>query len=85
MAIDFPDNPIIDEIFLAPNLATYQWDGDKWNTRIRPGYACCGANPGTQPPANPTAGTFWFNTEEGRLYTWYDDGDSIQWVDVTGT
>ena len=37
----------------------------------------------TTPPANPEPGNLWFNSEEGRLYVYYDDGDSQQWVDAS--
>jgi hypothetical protein len=32
------------------------------------------------PPVSPTAGLPWFNSENGTLYVYYDDGDSQQWV-----
>ena len=39
-------------------------------------------------PGSPTAGNLWWNTENGTLYIYYDDGDSSQWVaaiPTTGT
>ena len=38
---------------------------------------------GTTPPANPESGNLWFNDEEGRLYIYYVDADSSQWVDAS--
>jgi len=35
-------------------------------------------------PAGSTAGDFWFNTTNGIVYQYVDDGDSDQWVDITG-
>ena len=41
------------------------------------------------PPADPTAGDLWWDTSEaadsngGRLYLWYDDGSSQQWVQTS--
>ena len=32
------------------------------------------------PPAERLEGTLWWNTEEGILYVWFEDGDSEQWV-----
>ena len=32
------------------------------------------------PPAERLEGTLWWNTEEGVLYVWFEDGDSEQWV-----
>ena len=37
----------------------------------------------TTPPANPEPGNLWFNSEEGRLYVYYKDVDSEQWVDAS--
>jgi hypothetical protein len=31
-------------------------------------------------PGSPSAGDLWFNSENGTLYVYYDDGDSQQWV-----
>lgn len=35
-------------------------------------------------PANPGAGDLWWNSTDGNLYVFYDDGNTAQWVDVTG-
>lgn len=35
-------------------------------------------------PSSPDAGDFWFNTNNGIVYQYVDDGDSEQWVDITG-
>ena len=40
---------------------------------------------GTSPPANPTNGSRWFDTESGRTYIYYTDEDSSGWVDTTPT
>jgi hypothetical protein len=34
-------------------------------------------------PANPSQGDAWWNSADGNLYTWYDDGNSAQWVSVS--
>ena len=41
-----------------------------------------GAVLGDTPPVAPTAqiGTLWFNTSSGKLYIYYNDGNSTQWV-----
>ena len=31
-------------------------------------------------PANPSDGDLWWNSKNGKLYVWYDDGDTLQWV-----
>ena len=35
------------------------------------------------PPSNPEPGNLWFNPVDGRLYVYYDDGNSQQWVDAS--
>jgi hypothetical protein len=34
------------------------------------------------PPANPQDGWLWFDTVSGRLFAYYNDGSSSQWVNV---
>jgi len=83
MTLLFPLAPVTGELFLAQNNVTYQWDGAKWHTQIVPSYANTGSNPGDTPPPNPTAGTFWWDSDSGVLYTWYTDVDSSQWMPAT--
>lgn len=33
-------------------------------------------------PATPTAGNLWWNSANGNLYIYYDDGTSAQWVQI---
>ena len=37
----------------------------------------------TNPPATPLPGNLWFNPEDGRLYVYYKDANSEQWVDAS--
>lgn len=39
-----------------------------------------GAAIGSIPPANVQPGTIWFNTDNGKLYILYNDGNTAQWV-----
>ena len=36
---------------------------------------------GDTPPTEPSAGTTWYCTLDGRSYIWYEDTDSGQWVE----
>ena len=36
---------------------------------------------GDTPPAQPSSGTEWYCTTDGRTYVWYEDNDSGQWVE----
>ena len=35
------------------------------------------------PPASPTQGDLWWDTDDANMYVWYDDGISAQWVAAT--
>ena len=35
------------------------------------------------PPTNPSNSDMWWHSHKGRLYIWYEDGDSGQWVSTT--
>ena len=35
------------------------------------------------PPADPKAGNLWYNNTDGRLYIYYTDEDTSQWVDAS--
>jgi hypothetical protein len=78
--LDFPANPTVGQESKLTNGITYQWDGQKWNTRLVESYANTGGNPGTSPPPNPTNGTFWWDSENGQLYIYYTDVTSSQWM-----
>jgi len=84
MQLDFPNNPTPGQIFLATNNVAYQWDPikTKWFTRLAPLEGGI-TNPGPNPPANPVVGTLWWDNVGGQLYTWYDDGDSAQWIETS--
>jgi hypothetical protein len=36
------------------------------------------------PPADPGDGDVWFDSTDGLSYIYYDDGDSSQWVEISG-
>jgi len=40
--------------------------------------------PSTLPPASPQVGQLWWETDSGKLYMWWDDGTSQQWVEASG-
>ena len=35
---------------------------------------------GATPPKDPIEGNLWWNSEDGRMYIYYVDDDSAQWV-----
>lgn len=40
---------------------------------------------GPEAPADPRVGDLWWNSVEGRMYVYYQDEDSAQWVQATPT
>ena len=38
---------------------------------------------GDNPPDSPTEGMLWWESDTGKLYIYYNDGDSSQWVQVS--
>lgn len=37
------------------------------------------------PPASPTPGSLWWESDTGTLWVYYDDGNTTQWVSVSAT
>lgn len=40
---------------------------------------------GDTPPASPVAGQLWWKSNDGNLYLYYNDGNTLQWVQVNAT
>ena len=80
--LDFPQNPAVDDIYPGENGVNYQWDGDKWTTRLSSRNTSLGGNPGQNPPNGAVVGDFWFETPENQLYIALSDitGTGIEWV-----
>jgi len=62
-----------------------------WNTAAKVLYLCDGSSwiptgPGAfiglTPPATPVVGQLWWRSDSGRLFIYYNDGTSSQWVPV---
>ena len=43
-----------------------------------------GMNASDTPPATPKEGQLWWDSNSGVMYIWYNDGDSSQWVQISG-
>jgi hypothetical protein len=64
-----------------------KFNGTSWVNEVPSG----GISVGATPPSQPAAGDAWFDSNDGSLYVWYDDGvdndgagpgTSAQWVQV---
>ena len=41
-------------------------------------------NASATPPVSPSAGDIWLSTEDGTLSVYFNDGDTSQWITVSG-
>ncbi len=79
MAIDFPASPTNGQVYQG-----YYYDGDKgaWRSQnTTHGSVITSATT----PTGATAGDMWFNTTDGTLFIYYNDGISTNWVEVNST
>ena len=61
-----------------------QWiDSAPFNTGITTSSSSSGASVsiGASSPSNPNSGDLWYSTTRGRLFIYYTDTDSSQWID----
>ena len=76
MALDFPSSPVDGQVF-----GSYVWSSSigVWKAREEQAPVTI-----TSPTAPTSAknGDLWFNTTNGLVFTYYDDGSSTQWVEV---
>jgi hypothetical protein len=86
MAYDFPVSPTSGQTYTPAGGPTYTWDGVVWKTALTGASVVVYA--GDTAPSSPVTGTLWFNSADGNLYIYYNDGTSSQWVPTstnTGT
>jgi len=75
MAINFPNNPSNGDTH-----AGFTWNATTgaWQS------AALQVATGNTAPTNPANGDQWFDTSDGTLYVYFNDGSSSQWVGVSG-
>ena len=80
VAINFPDSPTNGQ-----EHSGYVWDATNnvWN-RLPTLPALDLVNFSAVAPSNPQDGQFWFDTTAGKMYVYYNDGSSAQWVSTLG-
>ena len=93
MAIAFPNSPTNGQTVTVGNL-TYSWSSSEnaWLLVTTVATGPTGPTGATGPigkfvtsdtaPTSPVSGDAWFNSNRGRTYVYYNDGDSAQWVQV---
>ena len=77
--IDFPASPTLGQTFTAAGV-TWTWDGAKWT--LGPSAPNLITVSDTPPP-NPSQGALWWESVNGQMYVFYNDGSSSQWVPTT--
>lgn len=77
----FVQTELVTKVDEAPN------DGVQY-VRKSLAWAPVSVPPGTAisdtPPVSPQPGQMWWESDTGRLYIWFDDGTTQQWVQVNG-
>ena len=78
--IDFPSAPVTDQEFTDTNGTLWKYTGQLWRRQGVVAAAPTGLTISDTPPPNPVDGDQWFASSLGVVATWYEDGDSGQWV-----
>jgi len=68
-------------IFETDTLGSFVWDGSAWQAAGGGG----SIEVSSTAPASPGSGDLWWDSDDGKLYIYYDDGSSQQWVDAAGS
>ena len=81
MAINFPDSPTNGDTFTANGVVyTYNATAALWDTIE----ASISVTVSDTAPTSPSAGDQWFDSADGSLSVYYNDGSSSQWISTSG-
>lgn len=75
-ALDFPSSPTNGQVY-----GQYVYDSTKGAWRVSADLLAS-ATPSPTAPTNPVSGDLWFNTNDGVMFMYFNDGNSSQWVEV---
>lgn len=67
-------------IFETDTASSFIWDGTAW----QPGGGGGSIEISATAPSSPAQGDLWWDSDNGNLYIYYDDGNSQQWVAANG-
>jgi len=95
-AFNFPNSPSTNDVYTA-NGVSFKWNGTIWQ-RISSSTgaqgatgsggptgaqgAAAGLTISTSAPGSPSAGDMWWDSDSGLFLTYYNDGNSSQWVEL---
>jgi len=83
MAFDFPSSPTPGQTFFDPaSGARYTFTNGAW-LQVASSPVLKGTT-GDAPPNNPDPGQLWWESDTGRMFIYYNDGNSTQWVQISG-
>ena len=81
MALTFPSSPTNGQVYTDTATGNrYTYDSTRGLWKITANTVAMSVS--STPPANVATGSLWFNREIGRTFVYYDDGDSIQWIET---
>jgi hypothetical protein len=81
MPLNFPNSPTDGQVYSDSTTGNrYTWDNVRQIWKWSPNTVSTSVS--ALPPGSPAQGTLWWNTEIGRLFIYYVDDDSGQWVET---
>jgi Collagen triple helix repeat (20 copies) len=84
MAINFPNSPAVNDTYTVGSV-TYTWNGTFWSTSAPATAIVASVTTSDTAPVSPNDGDLWWKSDEGKMYVYYADGDSNQWVQASPT
>lgn len=82
MPLNFPSSPTANQIYTDSTTGNrYLWDAPNNVWKWTPNTISLSVS--ALAPGSPSQGSLWWNSDYGRLFIYYVDGDSSQWVDST--
>jgi len=78
MTLQFPSSPSNNDVY-----ENYIYNSTAGAWQKLPGNAFAEASTSDTPPINPNSGDLWWDSDNGNLYVYYDDGTSQQWVSAS--
>lgn len=81
MALNFPNSPTANQIYTDSTTGNrYLWDATNKVWRWTPNTISLVVQ--SLAPGSPSPGQLWWNADLGRMFVYYNDGDSSQWVET---
>ena len=78
MTLQFPSSPSNNDVY-----ENYIYNSTAGAWQKLPGNSFAEAATSDTPPINPNSGDLWWDSDNGNLYVYYDDGTSQQWVSAS--